>query len=194
MLYTVSRNGKLVEIKAKTEEKNILGIALSQLVSYRNSDLSLYRASLITSITEIKKVRYNPFRAFREAVSESVRLTGLTVKAFGRTLTSLVSKLTVPADIGGPVQIAYYTHAFVQQGFFALLRFTALLSLSLAVMNVLPIPALDGGRLLFILVEAVSGKRVSAKVEAFVHRIGFVLLLGLIILVTYSDVRKLFVD
>ena len=192
MEYKLSRDGKDVLIKTKSGNGNVLGVALSSIFSYKNSELSVYRDSIITSITEIKKVRYGVWPAFKNAVYESFRLTGLTVAAFGRTLGSLVSKLAVPAEIGGPVQIAYYTHTFVQEGFFALLRFTALLSLSLAVINILPIPGLDGGRLLFIILEAVTRRRVNARLEGLIHSLGFLLLIGLIVLVTYSDIVKLF--
>lgn len=192
MNYKLLRAGVEMTIKAKSGEKNLLGIALSSVAPYTNSEISIYRDSILTSITEIKKVSYGPVKAFTTAVSETVRLTGLTVQAFTKTIKTIVSKFTVPDEIGGPVQIAYYTHTFVQEGFFALLRFTALLSLSLGVMNVLPIPALDGGRLLFIVIEVVLRRRVNANLEAIAHSIGFVLLMLLILLVTYSDIVKLF--
>lgn len=192
MEYKLSREGKDILIKTKAGKGNVLGVALSSIFSYKNSELSVYRDSIITSITEIKKIRYGVWPAFKNAIYESFRLTGLTVAAFSRMLGSIVSKLAVPSEIGGPVQIAYYTHTFVQEGFFALLRFTALLSLSLAVINILPIPGLDGGRLLFIVIEAVIRRRVNARFEALVHSLGFLLLIGLIILVTYSDIVKLF--
>lgn len=192
MEYTLDRGGRLLKIKATAGKNNLVGIALSSVASFRNTELSFYRDSILTSITEVKKVHYGPWTAFKQAISESVRLTGLTIAAFGRTVVSLVSKMTVPSEIGGPVQIAYYTHTFIQQGFFALLRFAALLSLSLAVMNILPIPALDGGRLIFIVIEALTKKRVSPRIEAAVHGIGFVFLLILIVLVTWSDIAKIF--
>lgn len=192
MQYTVLRSGHAEEIYAKTRENNLLGIALATVSSFKNSEISFYRGTLLTSIIEIKKVRYGPWKSFKQAISESFRLTGLTVNAFGRTIRQIVSRFEVPAEIGGPVQIAYYTHTFVKEGFFALLRFTALLSLSLAVINILPIPALDGGRLLFIVIEVLFKKRVNARLESLVHSIGFVLLLLLIALVTYSDITKLF--
>lgn len=191
MIYKIDRNGSQMEIKARTDANKMLGVNLSSAVSYKNEDLSFYRDNVLTSIVEIKNVRYSPLIAFGKAITETVRLTGLTVVAFGKTLASVFSKFTVPADIGGPVQIAYYTHTFVQEGFFALLRFTALLSVSLAVINILPIPALDGGRLLFVLIEVIARKRVNARIESIVHGIGFILLLILIALVTFSDITKL---
>lgn len=192
MLYRVYRSGRDIQITASTGANNLLGIALSSASSFRNAELSFYRTNLLTSITKIKKVRYGPLQSFRQSISESARLIDLTIQAFGRTIKSIVSKFTVPAEIGGPVQIAYYTHTFVKEGFFALLRFTAILSLSLGVINILPIPALDGGRFLFIIIEILFKKRVNARVESMVHAIGFVLLIGLIFLVTYSDIVKLF--
>ncbi len=190
--YSLVRNSQIISLKAKIEPKAKLGIALSEVTFFNRDDFSFYPNGTITSLVKINDVQLGPWSAFKQAISESVRLTGVTINAFGNTIRSIFGKLSVPNDIGGPVQIAYYTHTFVQEGFFALLRFTALLSLSLAVMNILPIPALDGGRLLFIIIEAITGRRVSARFESLVHGIGFILLMGLIVLITYSDIVKLF--
>jgi len=65
------------------------------------------------------------------------------------------------------------------------------ISLTLAIFNVLPIPALDGGRLLFLVIEAVARKKVKEDVEKMVHQVGFIILIALAILVTFSDIRKL---
>jgi regulator of sigma E protease len=69
------------------------------------------------------------------------------------------------------------------------MQFAALLSINLAIMNALPIPALDGGRLLFVILEAVRRKKVTATFEASLHRVGFLLLLALVALVTINDLR-----
>jgi regulator of sigma E protease len=98
----------------------------------------------------------------------------------------------VPEGVAGPVGIAQMTHLYVQEGFIALVRFTALLSLSLAVINIFPFPALDGGRFLFILIEAVRGKPINGKLEGIIHGIGFSLLLVVIFLVTFQDLQRLF--
>ena len=71
------------------------------------------------------------------------------------------------------------------------LWFVGVISLTLAIFNVLPIPALDGGRLLFLIIEAVTKKKVKEDVERWVHQIGFAILLTLALLVTYSDISKL---
>ena len=77
-------------------------------------------------------------------------------------------------------------------GWVYLAQFMALLSINLAVLNVLPFPALDGGRILFVIVEAVRRKPNSARIEAMIHNFGFLLLIGLVIFVTYRDIVNLF--
>ncbi|PJC37103.1 RIP metalloprotease RseP [Candidatus Peregrinibacteria bacterium CG_4_9_14_0_2_um_filter_53_11] len=190
--YTIRRGEEEVQLVGAGKVGEPIGIALSILEPYQNEQLTLYKDSILTSIIEIGKVRLGPWAALKTAVGETGRLTVLTVESFGRTLQTIFSKFTVPGDIGGPVQIAYYTHTFVQEGFFALVRFTALLSISLAVLNILPIPALDGGRLFFIIIEAIFRKRISSRVESYIHFAGFFLLMILIVLVTYSDIVRLF--
>jgi regulator of sigma E protease len=85
------------------------------------------------------------------------------------------------------------THSVSQQGLIALMKFMALLSVSLAAINFLPLPALDGGRFLFILVEIIRGKRANARWEAAIHGIGFILLMLLIGAITYKDILRLII-
>lgn len=95
--------------------------------------------------------------------------------------------------VSGPVGIAATTSDIVQQaGWRAGIQIAALLSLSLGVMNTLPIPALDGGRMLFVVIEILrGGKRVSPEREGFVHLVGFALLLSMFVVVTFADIRHL---
>ena len=74
-----------------------------------------------------------------------------------------------------------------------LLNWTILLSANLGVMNLLPLPALDGGRLVFLIVEAIRGKKIDPNKEGFVHMIGILLLFALMFVVMFNDIRKLFV-
>jgi regulator of sigma E protease len=99
--------------------------------------------------------------------------------------------------VSGPVGIYSVVDTFIKipdakERFLQLLNLTGLLSLSLAFFNVLPIPALDGGRLFFILIEAITKKKVSPRIEAMAHTVGMAVLLTLIILVTFKDIFQLF--
>jgi regulator of sigma E protease len=100
-------------------------------------------------------------------------------------------KGTAP-QVSGPIGIAQLTNEFVKAGISPLLEFTALISISLGVFNLLPFPGLDGGRILFVFLEWIRrGKRISAKTEGLIHTIGFVVLIALILVVSYFDVMRL---
>ncbi len=94
-------------------------------------------------------------------------------------------------SLGGPVKIAQITGQVAATGFIPLLQFAAFLSLNLALLNALPLPALDGGRILFLLIEKIRGKRNNAKVEQYANAIGFMALLLLMLLITVRDVSQL---
>ncbi|MBI2010005.1 MAG: site-2 protease family protein [Candidatus Chisholmbacteria bacterium] len=97
----------------------------------------------------------------------------------------------VPQDVAGPVGIFQLTGTVAQAGILPLLQFVGVLSVNLAVLNLLPLPALDGGRLAFLGFEALTGRRVHARVEQWVHAAGMALLLFLMLLVTLNDVVRI---
>lgn len=94
--------------------------------------------------------------------------------------------------LAGPVGIYVSTETFVKSGLVSLMRWAAALSINLGIMNLLPIPALDGGRLMFLLVELVRGKPVDRHKETMVHIIGIALLMLLMIVVTWNDIQRFF--
>ncbi len=110
--------------------------------------------------------------------------------AFYDLLKTLVVEQRVNVDLSGPVGIAVMTGEAAKLGLVHVLQFAAILSVNLAVINVLPFPALDGGRLLFLFIETIRRRAVDEKMEAVVHNIGFVLLMSLVVLVTYRDFVK----
>jgi regulator of sigma E protease len=144
------------------------------------------------SIKSIGTIKYPFYIAPIKAVSEIYRLSILTVKMVGNLVVSLVAKFTVPEGVSGPVGIAKMTSYFAKQGFVALMQFTALLSISLGVINIMPFPALDGGRFLFIIFELIARKKPNAKWETVIHSVGFGLLILMILVITWKDIIKLF--
>lgn len=127
------------------------------------------------------------FYGTKQAASDSV----LVVTGFVDMIKTLVVKQSVPEGVAGPVGMAQLTGEFVKIGPEAVLSLVYMLTLSLAVLNILPIPALDGGRLFFILIEAITRRKVNPKYEAYAHMAGIVLLLGFLLLVTYKDVLRI---
>ena len=127
------------------------------------------------------------FYGFKQAGEDSAQV----VFAFKDMMVTLITKLTLPEGVAGPIGMAQLTGEFVQVGPNAVLALVYMLSLSLAVLNILPIPALDGGRLLFIMIEAVTGRKVSPKFEAYAHMIGIFLLLSFLAFISYKDILRI---
>jgi regulator of sigma E protease len=117
-----------------------------------------------------------------------------TVVQLGAIVTGLYNVLSTSAglkELGGPVKIAQLTGQVADLGFSYLIQFTAFLSLNLAILNSLPFPALDGGRVLFLLIEKVRGKRNNQTAEQIANTAGFFLLLLLMLIVTVRDINGL---
>lgn len=115
-----------------------------------------------------------------------------TFVAFGGMIKELVTSGSLPSDISGPIGIAYLTGTVRSLGFVHLLQFIALISLNLGIINLIPFPALDGGRLLFLVIEKLKGSPVPKKIENAIHTAGFVILILLIIAVTFKDIERFF--
>ncbi|MBI4433611.1 site-2 protease family protein [Candidatus Uhrbacteria bacterium] len=141
-------------------------------------------------LVETGIVRYPVHRA----VVEGVRMTGYVfqeiIRSFAGLFQGLIRDRTVSVDVTGPVGIAVLTGQVVQLGFIHLLQFAGVLSANLALLNVVPFPALDGGRLALLLLEAIRRKSLRQTVERAIHTAGFLVLLVLIMLVTYRDLRQ----
>lgn len=190
--FMIERNFEQIFYEIKPEDGKI-GVYLSELMSYfGNQHMSLYNVNLLSSVLEVKDEKYPFYVAAYKSVQESYRMSKLTANMFLGVVFDLLKGEKIPESVAGPVGIAQLTHTFVQEGLISLLRFVAILSLSLAVINILPFPALDGGRLLFILIEFVMGRRVNQKWEAMIHAFGYLLILLLILAVTYNDIMKFF--
>lgn len=139
------------------------------------------------SFTETAVVAYPWYEAIWRGAQATYNVTVSILEAFGRMIASLFGAPKVPIDVTGPVGIVYMTKQMSDLGIAYLLQFAALLSINLGIINILPIPALDGGRILFVLIERLKGSPVSQKVEGMIHQVGFILLLLLMLFVTIRD-------
>lgn len=127
---------------------------------------------------------------FWEAVPKSATTLWETFELIRNEVRSWFARGTAP-QVGGPVAIFQITGEANAAGPSYLLQFAAFLSLNLAIINLLPLPALDGGRIVFVLLEVVRrGKRVSPRTEGLIHLVGFVMLIGLILVITYFDILR----
>lgn len=144
------------------------------------------------AVSNLEEKRYPWWQAPFLGMVESAGMTGAMFLGLGQIIWRLVSLAEVPKDIAGPVGIAHLTGEAVKYGGLAVLQFTGLLSLNLAVINILPFPALDGGRLIFIAAERFISKDKRIKWEKRVNYAGIAMLMVLMILITLNDLRRLF--
>jgi len=172
----LTRNGKAKTIdvtprKIYPANEGPMGVSISQ--NYEVVKYPWYKA---------------PFLGTWEALKES----WLIASGLGVALYQLLFFGVAPKGVAGPVGIAQLTGQFVQIGPYAVMSFVSLLSLNLAILNILPFPALDGGRLFFIVLEVVFRRKVNQKFEAYAHAIGMAILLALIALITIHDLVRYF--
>ena len=134
-------------------------------------------------------------RSLPEAIIDASVYTVTAIRdvtfGIGNLLADIVKRRADFSQVSGPVGIVGLVDEASSYGFTALLMFTAFISLNLAVINILPFPALDGGRLLFVLIEAVKGTPIKAQYVAVLNTVGFCLLILLMVLVTWNDIAKL---
>jgi len=143
------------------------------------------------AIAETAIVKYPWYSAIVQGFLTTIFLIWAIVVAFFELIKNLITGAGLSAEIAGPVGIATVTGEMADLGFIYLMQFTALLSVNLAVVNFLPFPALDGGRILFLIIEKIKGKPVKREIEATLHYVGFALLIVLIILVTFKDISNI---
>ncbi|MEO8582042.1 MAG: M50 family metallopeptidase [Patescibacteria group bacterium] len=137
-----------------------------------------------------------PFRGALVGFEESLSLSYQILVGFKTMITGLVFHAEIPQDISGPIGIVHQATKFglFQSGWDTVLKFTGMLSVNLAILNFLPIPALDGGRAFFVIAEKFIGRKKREQIENKVNYAGFAFLLGLIILISIKDIWSIVSD
>ncbi len=148
--------------------------------------------ALGVSFSETGVQRQNFFKALASGFKESVSIIGATISAFYDLAKNLITHGSLAAGVVGPVGIFSVAEKTGQAGMIYLIQLIGLISLNLAVVNLIPFPALDGGRLFLIAVEKIKGSPVSIKAQAFINGVGLAFLLFLMAVITVRDVANLF--
>ncbi|QRG65459.1 RIP metalloprotease RseP [Brevibacillus choshinensis] len=142
----------------------------------------------VGKIMVTNSLTYAPGEALKYGASSTYEFTMMILKSLGMLFTGSVGI----NDLSGPVGIFKMTGEFAQQGLAILMKWAAVLSINLGLFNLLPLPALDGGRLAFLAVEALRGRPVDPHKEGMVHFLGFAFLMLLILVVTWNDLQRFF--
>lgn len=176
-VFLVKRGDGEIEIKATPrsnppEGEGALGVVISTVSVY------------------FPPVWQRPFVGVYYGFKEAIFWSGMIVVGLFDMVKGLFAGV-VPKDVAGPVGIYALTSRAASFGFLSLINFMGVLSVNLAILNILPFPALDGGRLLFIFLEKFMGRKVLPKVESIIHMTGMAILMLLLFAITFSDIRRL---
>lgn len=170
LLFEVDRQGEIITIPVTPEERQGPEGEVEGFIG-------VWQATQFSLLGSIKF-----------GLLETYNFTKLIFQALGTIITGDFSL----DDLAGPVGIYTYTDQAAEMGILVLMRWAAILSVNLGIINLLPLPALDGGRLIFIGIEAIRGKPIDPQKEGLVHLIGFALLMLLMLVVTWNDINRLF--
>jgi len=143
----------------------------------------------ITPADEMITTRHGFLRSFVLGAGKTIELTAMTYKGLWWMITGRIS---MRDSMTGPLGIFYITSKAAKLGIIAVLHLMAVLSVSLAIFNLLPLPVLDGGHILFLGIEKLRGRAVSIRMEQVTQRLGLILIIGLALFVTYNDMMKFF--
>jgi regulator of sigma E protease len=157
-------------VKGIVADKQAIGVGLEEIGNYALPIHKAFLQSFVMTNNAVQMIAVNLVQFLGKAVTGHASLN----------------------EVSGPVGIVGIVGEAASFGFIYLLSFTAFISINLAVLNVLPLPALDGGRLVMVLIEGVSKKKIKPSIVNWVNGIGFMLLILLMIIITINDVIKLF--
>ncbi|WMY97173.1 MAG: sigma E protease regulator RseP [Arsenophonus sp.] len=180
LLLTIERNGKYIEL--------ILIPKVKDIIKKKNIGFAGFELSFIPLLNDYKIIqKYGLFDALYHAIQNTWKLMKITV--------SMISKLFIGdiklSNLSGPISIAKGAGFSAESGLIYYLMFIALISINLGIINLFPLPVLDGGQLLFLIIEKIKGKPVSERVQDFSYRIGAILLILLMGISFFNDFSRL---
>ncbi|MGE5845351.1 MAG: RIP metalloprotease RseP [Ignavibacteria bacterium] len=167
----VIRNHDTVSLSAVPDINGVIGVLIAQKFTGK-----------------IKYETYGFFESFYYGWKDIVKITDLTFTMLGRVISG---EIEFGKAFGGPIKIAQYAAKSADTGILNFLYFLALLSLTLAIINIMPFPVLDGGHLLIIIIEGVIRREIPIKVKVAIQNVGFVLLLLLMAFILYNDILNI---
>ncbi len=181
--------GSMIKLKLKRGERIIEVEVKPRFQELKNIFGEKVRVPLIgvTAAGKIKIERLNPFVAVFKSFQKTWELTWLTLEGF----IKIIERVIPVSTLGGPIMIAQMAGEQAQQGLLNLFYFMAVLSINLAILNLLPIPVLDGGHLFFFAIETIKGSPLTVRQMQVAQQIGIFILGSLMLLVFYNDIARL---
>ncbi|MCK9573760.1 MAG: RIP metalloprotease RseP [Candidatus Omnitrophica bacterium] len=178
VILKIERNGKEFSFTVPCEQKEIID---------ENGKKKIISLIGVYPFVKTRMVKYNFFEAFIKGWEELWRISSVTIRGFG---AMILGTLPLKDAVTGPLGIYKITADTVKLGLLPLINFMAILSVSLAIVNLLPLPLFDGGHILTFLVEKIRNKPLSEKADNLLTRIGFVLIGLIVVFVFYNDIVR----
>ena len=181
-LIQVKRNGDFLTFPISIGSSiNSLGIKIGRIgISAISSNQEMPEELLVIT-------KKGPIKALYLGMKETFTITILILDSIGKLITGSVS----PENIGGPIQIAVLSGSAANAGLVSFISWIALLSINLGLINLLPVPILDGGQLVMIAAEKIKGSPLSESFLNFTYRIGILLVVGLMLFAFFNDITRL---
>ena len=189
--YVRARPGQPIALEYERDGQVLQTLITPRAVSDENGD-TFGQVGLAVALPEMPAEMIREFhRGPIEALGASFTRTGELVMFTLNSIKKMVMGLISPKNLSGPITIAKVASASAKSGLEAYISFLALLSVSLGVLNLLPIPVLDGGHLLFYTAELLAGRPVPEKIQVLGYQVGLFLVLGIMVLALYNDFARL---
>ncbi len=175
----IERDGKTISLVATP--------SIVEIDDRFGNKYSIGQIGISRTTTDMRLVRHDPITAVWRAGGETVRLTGRIFDA----LWQIITGVRTAKELGGPLRIAQMSGDMAQAGLVSMLLFAAILSINLGLINLFPIPLLDGGHLVFFAAEAIRGRPVGERAQEYGFRLGLFLVLSLMLFVTWNDLVQM---
>jgi regulator of sigma E protease len=189
--YVRARPGQVIDVEYLRGDELLRADLVPELLVDENGE-SIGRVGLGVEMPEmpaelLRRFERGPLESLGASLVRTGELVGFTLSSIKKMLTGLIS----PKNLSGPITIAKVASASANSGLEAYMSFLALLSVSLGVLNLLPIPVLDGGHLLFYFAELLAGRPVPEKIQSLGYQVGLFMVLGIMMLALYNDFSRL---
>jgi regulator of sigma E protease len=183
--YIGQRIDKKINLEIERNKQIINKEITPQVIAQTN------QGGLGIALVQTGLVSYPWYIAWWYGIGETLEMAWGVIFGFYLILQNLIVSHRMIGEVYGPIGIATLVGDAARMGFLYVVQFTAVLSVIIAVINFLPLPALDGGRVLFLLIEAVRRRPINQKLEALIHNVGFALLMALVVVVTFRDIARI---
>ncbi|MBU0707432.1 RIP metalloprotease RseP [Patescibacteria group bacterium] len=182
--YNKDRIGQTINLTiSRYSEEKVIPITLEDVDDSGAGKMGI-------GLVETALVSYPWYESIWLGMKSAIDMLVLIIVAFYTMIRDLIIGQPIAAEVSGPVGIAVLSGQMAKLGMAYLLNFVAILSLNLAIINFLPIPALDGGRVVFLVIEKIRRKKINQRVEAMIHNVSFMIIMVLLVVVTFKDVSK----